>query len=73
MDSNFPQYDWKNNKGYPTVKHREAIRQIGMQAPQKVTNYYLLNQKLNFDTTYNYLNLNYQFQQKMKLNKNIAY
>jgi ribonuclease HII len=29
LDSNFPQYDWKNNKGYPTVKHREAIRQIG--------------------------------------------
>ena len=29
LDSNFPQYDWKNNKGYPTDKHREAIRQIG--------------------------------------------
>lgn len=29
LDSNFPQYDWKNNKGYPTSKHREAIRQIG--------------------------------------------
>ena len=28
LDSNFPQYDWKNNKGYPTAKHREAIRQI---------------------------------------------
>ena len=29
LDSNFPKYDWKNNKGYPTAKHREAIRQIG--------------------------------------------
>tara|TARA_B100000925_G_scaffold241138_1_gene190377 strand:- start:632 stop:1231 length:600 start_codon:yes stop_codon:yes gene_type:complete len=29
LDANFPQYDWKNNKGYPTIKHREAIRQIG--------------------------------------------
>tara|TARA_A200000113_G_scaffold210595_1_gene210599 strand:+ start:38 stop:637 length:600 start_codon:yes stop_codon:yes gene_type:complete len=29
LDSNFPQYDWKNNKGYPTAKHREAIRRIG--------------------------------------------
>ena len=29
LDSNFPQYDWKNNKGYPTAKHREAIRKIG--------------------------------------------
>jgi len=26
----FPQYDWVNNKGYPTVKHREAIRQYGV-------------------------------------------
>ena len=26
----FPQYDWKRNKGYPTRKHREAIRQYGI-------------------------------------------
>ncbi len=25
----FPQYDWAVNKGYPTKKHREAIRQHG--------------------------------------------
>lgn len=25
----YPQYDWKNNKGYPTKKHREAIRMYG--------------------------------------------
>lgn len=25
----YPQYDWKNNKGYPTRKHREAIRMYG--------------------------------------------
>jgi len=25
----FPHYDWKNNKGYPTPKHREAIVQYG--------------------------------------------
>ena len=25
----YPQYDWQNNKGYPTKKHREAIRQHG--------------------------------------------
>lgn len=25
----FPQYDWRSNKGYPTKKHREAIRQYG--------------------------------------------
>ncbi len=25
----YPQYDWRSNKGYPTKKHREAIRQFG--------------------------------------------
>lgn len=26
----YPQYDWKGNKGYPTKKHREAIRLHGV-------------------------------------------
>ncbi len=26
----FPQYDWQGNKGYPTKKHREAIRKYGI-------------------------------------------
>lgn len=26
----YPDYDWKSNKGYPTKKHREAIRQYGI-------------------------------------------
>lgn len=26
----FPQYDWASNKGYPTKKHRDAIRQYGI-------------------------------------------
>ena len=26
----YPQYDWLSNKGYPTKKHREAIRQHGI-------------------------------------------
>ena len=26
----FPQYDWMSNKGYPTRRHREAIRQHGI-------------------------------------------
>ncbi|MFD0993494.1 ribonuclease HII [Tenacibaculum geojense] len=25
----FPEYNWKKNKGYPTKEHRNAIRQIG--------------------------------------------
>ena len=26
----YPQYDWYSNKGYPTKKHREAIKQFGI-------------------------------------------
>ena len=29
LDAEYPQYDWRKNKGYPTKKHREAIRQHG--------------------------------------------
>lgn len=29
IHSEFPMYDWNNNKGYPTVKHRNAIKQFG--------------------------------------------
>jgi ribonuclease HII len=26
----YPQYDWLSNKGYPTAKHREAIKKYGI-------------------------------------------
>ena len=26
----YPQYDWLSNKGYPTKKHRAAIREFGL-------------------------------------------
>ena len=26
----YPQYDWRSNKGYPTKKHRESIKQFGI-------------------------------------------
>jgi ribonuclease HII len=29
LHEEFPFYDWKNNKGYPTKKHREGIRESG--------------------------------------------
>ena len=29
IDKIYPQYDWKNNKGYLTKKHIEAIKQFG--------------------------------------------
>ena len=30
LASEYPQYDWRSNKGYPTRRHREAIRQYGI-------------------------------------------
>lgn len=30
LHKKFPYYDWENNKGYPTKKHREAIRKYGI-------------------------------------------
>ena len=30
LAAEYPQYDWLSNKGYPTRKHREAIRQHGI-------------------------------------------
>ena len=47
----YPQYDWKKNKGYPTKKHREAIRQYGT-TPYHRMSYNLLGDRqlsLNFE------------------------
>lgn len=30
LAAEYPQYDWLSNKGYPTRKHREAIRKYGI-------------------------------------------
>jgi ribonuclease HII len=32
-----PEYDWHNNKGYPTVKHRETIIKIGFTPYHRLT------------------------------------
>ncbi len=29
LHKHFPQYNWKQNKGYPTLEHRDAIRSHG--------------------------------------------
>lgn len=29
LHQKYPEYDWKGNKGYPTRKHRDAIREFG--------------------------------------------
>lgn len=32
-----PEYDWINNKGYPTIKHREAVVQFGFSPYHRKT------------------------------------
>ena len=45
----YPQYDWLSNKGYPTKKHREAIKQFGI-TPYHRKSYNLLGDgQLSFD------------------------
>lgn len=45
----YPQYDWRSNKGYPTKKHRDAIREYGI-TPYHRKSYNLLGDgQLSFD------------------------
>ena len=50
LHQEYPQYDWKGNKGYPTKKHRTAIEQYGTTPYHRLT-FRLLDtqQTLNFD------------------------
>ena len=45
----YPQYDWQKNKGYPTPKHREAIRQYGITPFHRKTFNMLGDGQLSFD------------------------
>lgn len=45
----YPQYDWKGNKGYPTKKHRDAIRKFGTTPYHRRTFNLLGDTQLSFD------------------------
>lgn len=45
----YPQYDWETNKGYPTKKHREAIRQYGITPYHRKSFNMLGDGQLTFD------------------------
>jgi len=45
----YPQYDWTSNKGYPTKKHRDAIRQYGITPYHRKTFNMLGDGQLSFD------------------------
>ena len=44
----FPMYNWKQNKGYPTLEHREAIRKYGITKYHRIT-FQLLPEQYSFD------------------------
>lgn len=44
----FPMYNWKKNKGYPTKEHREAIRKYG-STPYHRKSFRLLPQQLKLE------------------------
>ncbi len=48
LHEELPVYDWINNKGYPTKKHREAIRIYG-QTPYHRQSFKLLPEQLKFN------------------------
>jgi len=46
----FPMYNWKKNKGYPTIEHREAIQKYGITKYHRKSFRLLPDQlKLDFD------------------------
>jgi len=45
----YPQYDWQSNKGYPTKKHREAIRAYGITPVHRKTFNMLGDGQLSLD------------------------
>jgi ribonuclease HII len=45
----YPQYDWRSNKGYPTKKHREAIKEYGLTPYHRKSFNLLGDGQLSFD------------------------
>lgn len=48
LHKEFPQYHWDKNKGYPTIKHREAIKKSGV-TPYHRLSYKLLEDQLSIE------------------------
>jgi ribonuclease HII len=49
MHAEYPNYDWASNKGYPTKKHRDGIRQFGITPLHRKTFTLLNDQPELFD------------------------
>ena len=50
IDKEFPQYGWKQNKGYPTAKHKAAVLEFGLTKYHRKTfcSFYF-QRKIDFD------------------------
>lgn len=48
IHNEFPDYQWNRNKGYPTKKHREAIKLYGTTKYHRLS-FRLLNEQLSFN------------------------
>lgn len=49
LDTEYPAYDWKHNKGYPTKKHREAIALHGTTPYHRMSFNLVGNTQLTLD------------------------
>ncbi len=49
LAAEYPAYDWKKNKGYPTKKHREAIKTYGTTPYHRMSFNLLGDGQLSFD------------------------
>jgi ribonuclease HII len=48
IHNEFPNYDWNKNKGYPTKKHRAAIKEYGITKYHRMS-FRLLNEQLSLN------------------------
>jgi ribonuclease HII len=48
LDEKYPEYGWKQNKGYPTKKHRQAIKEFGTTPYHRMT-FRLLDEQLSLN------------------------
>jgi len=48
LHQEFPMYNWKQNKGYPTIEHREAIKKYGITKYHRKS-FKLLPQQFTFE------------------------
>lgn len=51
ISAEYPQYDWLSNKGYPTAKHRSAIKQYGTTPYHRLSFNLLGDGQLSLDFT----------------------